>query len=150
MGIKDSPIRRHLQGQIGKEVAEMPQGFSSWLQPKIISVEQNSITMEVKVRPEMCNPIGTLHGGIHAAILDELAGMTVATMGNETHFVSVNMTTDFLRVARSGETVRAKCEILKAGRNRIHIIGQITDMKGKELSRVTVNMISNGMPMMTM
>ncbi len=128
----------------------MPQGFSSWLQPKILSVEDDSVSIEVKVRPEMCNPIGTLHGGIHGAILDELAGMMVAIMGNETHFVSVNMTIDFLRVARSGETVVASCRTLKAGRNRIHIIGQLTDMDGKELSRAAVNMISNGMPMMKM
>ncbi len=146
----DNPIRNHFFNQIGKEVADMPQGFSSWLEPKIISVEEGAITIEVKVRPEMCNPIGTLHGGMHAAILDELAGMVVATMGNKTHFVSVNMTTDFLRVANSGESVRATCQILKAGRSRIHIVGQLTNLEGKELSRVTVNMISNGMPMMTM
>jgi len=65
----DNAIRKHLKEQIGKEVADMPQGFSSWLQPKILEVLDDSITIEVKVRPEMCNPIGSLHGGMHAAIL---------------------------------------------------------------------------------
>ena len=124
----------------------MPQGFSTWLQPKMISVEDDSITIEVVVRPEMRNPIGTLHGGMHAAILDELIGMTVAAMGNENHFVSLNMTVDFLRAIPGLEKVRATCNIIKRGRTTMHIIGQISDLNGKELSRATVNMVSSGKP----
>lgn len=125
----------------------MPQGFSTWLQPKMISVEDGSITIEVTVRPEMRNPIGTLHGGMHAAILDELIGMTVVAMGNETHFVSLNMTVDFLRAIPGLEKVRATCNIIKRGRTTMHIIGQISDLNGKELSRATVNMVSSGKPL---
>ena len=142
----ESPIQSHLKAQIGKEVAAMPQGFSTWLQPKMISVEDDSITIEVVVRPEMRNPIGTLHGGMHAAILDELIGMTVAAMGNENHFVSLNMTVDFLRAIPGLEKVRATCNIIKRGRTTMHIIGQISDLNGKELSRATVNMVSSGKP----
>ncbi len=144
----ENHIRKHLQEQVGKEVAEMPQGFSTWLQPKILKIEEDSIAIEVKVRPEMCNPIGSLHGGMHAAILDELIGMAVAAMGNETHFVSLNMNVDFLRAGMGLSSVLAECRIMKAGRTAIHVIGQITDPNGKELSRATVNMVTSGMPMM--
>ena len=82
----ESPIREHFRAQIGKGVASTPPGFSEWLQPKMISVEEDSLVVEFVVRPEMCNPVGTLHGGIHSAILDEVIGMTVAAMGNDTHF----------------------------------------------------------------
>lgn len=143
----ESPIYSHLKAQIGKEVADMPQGFSTWLQPKILEVEDGSITIEVTVRPEMCNPIGTIHGGIHAAILDELIGMTVAAMGNDSHFVSLNMTVDFLRAIPGLEKVRATCNVIKRGRTTMHIIGQISDLSGKELSRATVNMVSSGKPL---
>ncbi len=143
----DSPIRTHLKDQIGKEVADMPQGFSAWLQPKIIEVLDDSITIEVKIRPEMCNPIGSLHGGMHAAILDELIGMAVAAMGNESHFVSLNMNVDFLRAGMALKKVTATCKIIKTGRTAIHVIGQIMDDRGKELSRATVNMVSTGMPL---
>ncbi|MBI1289154.1 MAG: hotdog fold thioesterase [Flavobacteriales bacterium] len=143
----DNPIREHFRAQIGKDVANTPQGFSEWLQPKMIEVLEDSITIEVKVRPEMCNPVGTLHGGIHSAILDEVIGMTVAAMGNETHFVSLNMTTDYLRAARAGELIRATSQIVKKGRTAIHLIGQITNAEGKELSRATQNMVTTGAPM---
>lgn len=143
----DNPIREHFKAQIGKDVANTPQGFSEWLQPKMIEVLEDSITIEVKVRPEMCNPVGTLHGGIHSAILDEVIGMTVAAMGNDTHFVSLNMTTDYLRAARAGELIRATSQVIRKGRTAIHLIGQITNAEGKELSRATQNMVTIGAPM---
>lgn len=143
----DNPIREHFRAQIGKDVANTPQGFSEWLQPKMIEVLEDSITIEVKVRPEMCNPVGTLHGGIHSAILDEVIGMTVAAMGNDTHFVSLNMTTDYLRAARAGEVIRATSQVIRKGRTAIHLIGQITNAEGKELSRATQNMVTTGAPM---
>ncbi len=143
----DSPIKVHFKSQIGKEVAATPPGFSEWLKPKMIAVEEDSITIEITVRPEMCNPVGTLHGGIHSAILDEVIGMTVAAMGNETHFVSLNMTSDYLRAARAGEKVRATSKIIRKGRTAIHLIGVLINADGKELSRATQNMVSVGAPM---
>lgn len=145
--MSDNPIRQHFKAQIGKEVAATPPGFSEWLQPKMIEVLENSITIEVTVRQEMCNPVGTLHGGIHAAILDEVIGMTVAAMGNDTHFVSLNQTTDFLRAARSGDVVTATSNVIRKGRTAIHLIAQLTDKDGKGLSRATQNMVSIGKPM---
>ena len=143
----DSPIKVHFKSQIGKEVAATPPGFSEWLKPKMIAVEEDSITIEITVRPEMCNPVGTLHGGIHSAILDEVIGMTVAAMGNETHFVSLNLTSDYLRAARAGEKVRATSKIIRKGRTAIHLIGVLINADGKELSRATQNMVSVGAPM---
>lgn len=142
----ESPIREHFRAQIGKGVASTPPGFSEWQQPKMISVEEDSLVVEFVVRPEMCNPVGTLHGGIHSAILDEVIGMTVAAMGNDTHFVSLNMTTDYLRAARAGEVVRATSQVIRKGRTAIHLIGQLTNAEGKELSRATQNMVSIGKP----
>lgn len=143
----DNTIREHFKAQVGKEVATTPPGFSEWLKPKMIEVLDDSITIEVKVRQEMCNPVGTLHGGIHSAILDEVIGMTVAAMGNDTHFVSLNMTTDYLRAARAGDKIRATSKVIRKGRTTIHLIGQITNAEGKELSRATQNMVSTGQPM---
>ena len=143
----DNPIRSHFKAQIGADVAITPSGFSEWLQFKMIEVEDDSIIVEVVIRPEMCNPVGTLHGGIHSAILDEVIGMTVAAMGNDNHFVSLNMTTDYLRAARAGERVTAISRVIRKGRTAIHLIAQLTNADGKELSRATQNMVSIGAPM---
>lgn len=142
----ENPIRTHFKSQIGKEIAITPPGFSEWLQPKIIEVEDNSLTIEITIRPEMCNPARTLHGGLHSAILDEVMGMTVAALGNDTHFVSLNMTTDYLRAAKAGDRVRATSQVIRKGRTAIHLIAQLTNAEGKDLSRATQNMVSIGKP----
>jgi uncharacterized protein (TIGR00369 family) len=143
----ENPIQGHFKSQIGKEVAVTPPGFSEWLQIKIIEVLDDSITIGVRVRPEMCNPVGTLHGGIHSAILDEVIGMTVAAMGNDTHFVSLNMTSDYLRAVRGGESITATSKVIRKGRTAIHLIAQLRNTDGQELSRATQNMVSLGAPM---
>jgi len=74
-------------------------------------------------------------------------GMTVAAMGNDTHFVSLNMTVDLLRSARAGDRVRATGQVIRKGRTAIHLIGKLTDASGKELSRSTQNMVTTGMPL---
>lgn len=137
-------IRAFFESKIDVPIGDDVPGFTGWLGGIIRKVEENSIALEVIIRPDMCNPAGTLHGGIHMAILDEVIGMTVAAMGNETHFVTLNMTSDLLRSAVAGDVVTAVSQVVKPGRKAIHIIGSLTNAQGKELSRCTQNMISIG------
>ena len=137
-------IRTYFESKINQPIGPEVPGFSGWLLGMIRKVDDNTISLEVTLRPEMCNPAGTLHGGIHMAILDEVIGMTVAAMGNETHFVTLNMTSDLLRSAVAGEVVTAVSQVVKPGRKAIHIIGSLYNAQGKELSRCTQNMVSVG------
>lgn len=137
-------IRTYFESKINQPIGPEVPGFSGWLRGMIRKVDDNTISLEVTIRPEMCNPAGTLHGGIHMAILDEVIGMTVAAMGNETHFVTLNMTSDLLRSAVAGEVVTAVSQVVKPGRKVIHIIGSLYNAQGKELSRCTQNMVSVG------
>ena len=137
-------IRNYLESKINQPIGSEVPGVSGWLRGMIRKVDDNTISLEVTIRPEMCNPAGTLHGGIHMAILDEVIGMTVAAMGNETHFVTLNMTSDLLRSAVAGEVVTAVSQVVKPGRKAIHIIGSLYNAQGKELSRCTQNMVSVG------
>jgi acyl-coenzyme A thioesterase 13 len=137
-------IRSFFESMIDKPSTGHVQGFSSWLGGIIREVGDDTLTLEVTVRPDMCNPVGTLHGGVHAAILDEVVGMAVAAMENESHFVTLNFTTDIFRPARAGDVVRAKAEIVKKGRKAIHVIASMKGSDGKELSRCTQNMMSIG------
>jgi acyl-coenzyme A thioesterase 13 len=138
-----SPLHLHFQSLIDSPIGmHNATGFTAWLQGTIRKVEHGSIALEVTVRAEMCNPVGTLHGGIHAAIMDEVIGMTVAAMGNESHFVTLNLTTDIFRTAKAGDIVTATSQVVKSGRKAIHIIASLHGADGKELSRSTQNMMA--------
>lgn len=142
--MSENHIRSHFEGLVGQPLATHGTGLTAWLGGTIRHVGDGTITLEVTIRPEMCNPVGTLHGGMHAAILDEVIGMTAAAMGNETHFVTMGYTTDILRPAVAGEVVTAVAQVVKPGRKAIHLTAVLYNAQGKELSRCSQNMVSVG------
>ncbi len=71
-------------------------------------VKEGELEIGFIVRPEMANPVGLLHGGVQNAIIDDVIGMSVATIGLETFFLSLNLYADYLGKAKVGEKIIAK------------------------------------------
>jgi uncharacterized protein (TIGR00369 family) len=105
---------------IGREITESPSAVTKWLRGKLISVEEGALEAQFIVREEMTNPLGLLHGGSIALIIDDMIGATVYTLPTETHFVSVNLNVNFLNAGRLNEVITAKAKITKKGRTFIH------------------------------
>ena len=85
-----------LKAQEGKIITNSPSPVCNWLQGKLIFVKEAKLIVEFKVREEMTNPVGMLHGGMFALIADEMIGATVATLNLTKFYVSINLTIDFL------------------------------------------------------
>jgi uncharacterized protein (TIGR00369 family) len=120
--------------------------FTQWLGGKLLRVEQGETDMSFTVRKEMTNPAGMLHGGIHAAIMDDLVGMTVAVYGLDNLYVSVNLSVDFIAPARVGDTVIARAKVTRAGKTIVSATAEILNEKGHLLSRASTNMANTGLP----
>lgn len=132
---------------IGKPAGEIPAPpFTQWLNGKLLRVEPGEIEAEFVVRKEMTNPAGMLHGGIHAAILDDVVGMTVACCGLENLYVSVNLYIDFLAPAKVGETIIARSKVIRAGKTILNATAELYNQAGALLSRATTNMANTGLP----
>lgn len=114
--------------------------LSKWLGGILREVNNDSLTVEFEVTEQMTNPAGFLHGGMHAAIMDEVIGMTVAALDKEYHFVTVNLSVDFLGNVKLGSKVIAVSKVLRQGIRIINVACEIVDMNGKLLSRSTSNM----------
>ncbi|MDP5139734.1 MAG: PaaI family thioesterase, partial [Spirosomaceae bacterium] len=111
----------YIQGILGKEAKDnSPSPFGAWLNGKLIAAEKGSLTLEFVVRDEQTNPGGLMHGGVAAAIMDEVMGMTLFTLNKETFYVAVNLNVDFLRPGRKGETLTAITEVIRDGRTMTH------------------------------
>ena len=55
------------------------------------------------VRPDLHQPFGILHGGVHCSVVETLASVGGALwLGDQGHVVGVNNSTDFLRATRDG------------------------------------------------
>lgn len=141
-----STLLEMLKDSIGKDMTNFAPPLTKWLGGTLLKAEHGEFEMSFVVRPEMTNPAGMLHGGIHAAILDDTIGMTVAALGLANLYVSVNLSIDFLAAARTGDTVIGKTKIIRAGKTIVNATAEIYNAQGQLLSRATSNLANTGMP----
>ncbi|PGH32778.1 hypothetical protein GX50_04432 [[Emmonsia] crescens] len=101
---------------------------------KLIKVEPGTVEFEFTVTPQMCNPLGILHGGCTTTILDVLtstAALTVPDNDNMVSTLSRTLSMTFLRPVPVGTTVRAVVQLVAAGKKFVHFTGNILTMDGK-------------------
>jgi acyl-coenzyme A thioesterase 13 len=120
-------VLHFFESLIGKSMGNGPSPLAKWLNGTLLAAEEGSLTAEYEVREEMCNPARILHGGIAAAIMDDLMGATVFSLGVSTFFTSVNLNVDYLYSAPIGAKVIAKTAVIRAGKKVIHIECRIFD-----------------------
>ena len=79
-------------------------------------ISPDRVTAHLSVRPELHQPFGLLHGGVHCAIVETLASVGAGVwLGDGGYVVGVANQTDFLRAVRSG---RLHAEALPVHRGR--------------------------------
>lgn len=125
-------------------MSQIPSGVGRWLAGTLLVAEEGRMVAEYVVREDMVNPVQVLHGGAASAMLDDLCGLTVFALGREFGYTSVNLTMDFLNAARLGETLTAEANIVRAGRNIVHLEGRITNADGKLIAKCSTNLIQTG------
>ena len=126
---------------IDKNTAESFSPVGQWLNGTLRHIDTSSIRIEFVIRKNMTNPLGILHGGVGAAILDEACGMLVLALGRDFAYTSVNLNCDFLHFAKIDEVVFAEAEIVRAGKNIIHVEGKILNISGKIITKCSTNLI---------
>jgi len=89
-----------------------------WLNPTLLSAEEGELEFSYLIREDMTNPMGILHGGTTAALIDDAVGAAVFSLGKPTMYTTVNLAVDYFASAKEGETIIAKTSITKNG-NRI-------------------------------
>ena len=81
------------------------------------------------------NPGGTVHGGMLAAMLDELLAVTMtATMREGEYNVTLEMGARFLKAAQLG-TIDGFGKVIMRGRTVGFVEGELRDAKGTPLAR---------------
>ncbi len=104
-----------LQSWIGKDSSESPSPLMHWLNPILLKAEAGELEFSYVIRHEMTNPLGILHGGTTAAIIDDAVGAAVWSLGKPHMYTTVNLVVDYFASAKTGETIIAKTSITKNG-----------------------------------
>ena len=143
-----NPVVEAFKAQIGKPTkGTSPVG--QWLNGTLLEIEEGELTVSIKVRKEMTNPMGILHGGMSALIMDEVIGAAVYTLNRDTFFTSVNLSVDFLSSIPLGENVIAKCKVARAGKTIVNVDCQLLNEEGKLIAKGMSNLIRTFKPIST-
>jgi uncharacterized protein (TIGR00369 family) len=91
-----------------RPVAYRFKGFNELIGHEVVSWRQGFVEMRLKVRAELCNANGLLHGGVLMTLLDGASGL--ACTFNDTATVrrlsvTLAFTTQFIKAAREGDTL---------------------------------------------
>ena len=79
-------------------------GFAGWLGLDVAEATGDRVVLTWKVRPELWQPYGIVHGGVHCSVVETAASIAAATwLGDRGKVVGVSNQTDFLRAVREGE-----------------------------------------------
>jgi len=140
MGEQTNSIVELFRSLKGKKMQGAPP-FTEWLDGRIVSCDVGEIEMTFQVRPEMSNPTGLMHGGVQAAIIDDLIGMTSATLGEEGFMLSIDLHVNFLGKTPVGRTVKARARIVRSGRRITHAVCELLDEEGNLVSRGDSNLV---------
>lgn len=109
-----------LQSFIGKEFTDSPSPFMKWLNPTVVSAEEGRIEFQYTVRAEWLNPMGNMHGGITAAIIDDIIGATMFSLNENNFIVTINNSIDYFSTAKLNERIVAETKIIKRGKQFVN------------------------------
>ncbi|HXB16536.1 MAG TPA: PaaI family thioesterase [Solirubrobacteraceae bacterium] len=100
-----------------EEMSEGITGFDRLYGLELLSVSDTEVTARVRVREELKQPAGLLHGGVYASIAESMASvatyLAVAAQGEAA--MGLSNSTSFLRPVTEG-TVNARATRLHRGR----------------------------------
>ncbi|HEY2195675.1 MAG TPA: PaaI family thioesterase [Actinomycetospora sp.] len=103
------------------------------------SVEQGRVVFVLEPAEYHYNPIGSVHGGVFATLLDSSCGCAVqSTLPAGVGYTSIDLAVRFLR-PMTADTGLVRCEgiVVSAGRRTALARGSITDAAGRLLGEAT-------------
>lgn len=102
-------------------------------------VEHGRIVVSLDTRPDFANPLGTVHGGIAATLLDSAMGCAVhTTLAAGVGYTTLELKVNYIRAAHTdGRTLTAEGTVIHTGRRTATAEGKVTDDQGKLIAHAT-------------
>jgi uncharacterized protein (TIGR00369 family) len=120
-----------------------PAGIAALLEIGCPEVEDGRIVFTCKTRPEYANPLGVLHGGIAATLLDSVMGCAVhTTLPADQVYTSLDISVRYLRSGPiDGTRLRAEGRVVHRGRKVRTAEATLTDESGKLIATATSSLL---------
>lgn len=102
-------------------------------------LEHGRVVMSVQTRPDFANPLGIVHGGIAATLLDSVVGCAVhTTLPAGVSYTTLELKVNYVRtVQTSGQTLTATGTVIHAGRRVATAEGRVVDDSDRLIAHAT-------------
>ncbi|MDT5012422.1 MAG: hypothetical protein QOH57_4039 [Mycobacterium sp.] len=118
---------------------ERPAYIGTLIGLSIDHVELGEVTMSLHTRPDMANPLGTLHGGICATLLDSVMGCAVhTTLEAGVGYGTLELKVNYIRsVPVDGVELTATAKTIHVGHKTATAEGRVYDPQGRLIAHGT-------------
>ncbi|MBQ1051045.1 PaaI family thioesterase [Verrucosispora sp. WMMD703] len=118
----------------------MSGGFFALLGLELDEISGDRVTIRWRVRPELHQPYGILHGGVHCSVVETAASLGAGVwLGERGRVVGVSNQTDFLRAVDEGELVAVGTPVHRGRSQQLWQV-EITDADGRLVARGQVRL----------
>ena len=115
-------------------------GFATLLGLELVEASGDGVLMRWKIRPELHQPHGILHGGVHCAVVETAASVAAAVwLGERGNVVGVANSTDFYRAVRDGELTSRAVPVHRGRSQQVWTV-ETTDEQGRLVARGQVRL----------
>jgi acyl-CoA thioesterase len=109
-----------------------------------VELEEGKVTLKLDIHEALLNTLHMLHGGVYAAMIDNIIGLTARSITNRP-LVTVQLYVPYLEAVKEG-SVYAVAKMNRVGHSIISGEGEIIDKSGKVLAKGsgTFKQVSSG------
>lgn len=102
-------------------------------------VDPGRVVMSLTTQPDFTNPLGTVHGGIAATLLDSVMGCAVHTMLDAgVGYTTLELKVNYIRAASvDGQRLSAEGTTIHVGGRTATAEGRVLDENGKLIAHAT-------------
>jgi uncharacterized protein (TIGR00369 family) len=109
-----------------KAMLEKPTGIATLLGMSAETLEPGRVVFTLETRPDLGNPLGTLHGGVCGTLLDSAMACAVhASLPEGASYTTLELKVNYVRPVRL-DGARLRCEGLT-----VHLGGRIATTEGR-------------------
>ncbi|MFT5645622.1 MAG: acyl-coenzyme A thioesterase 13 [Aureispira sp.] len=132
---------QQIRENLGQPMSEYLPGFGAWLNGAVTAIDEDGhIKLAFEVRENMLNPMGAIHGGAVAAIIDEVLGFQIFLKSAEdAAYVSMTMNVDFLKAAKTGDIITGIPKVVRIGRRTANVRCDLQNQKGELVAQGVAN-----------
>jgi len=136
-----NPIVQYLKNELNKPITKSVSPSSLWLKGTLLEVEEGYASISYRIRKEMTNPVGSIQGGVMAALIDDTMGLAFYTLFQENMFTTTNLNINYLFGAKENELVIVKANVVRIGKKIANIECKVYNEKGGIITTATSNLV---------